>query len=508
MAKEPEPATPRLVRRSRTARADLRQLRAALHQLVPAAHRASRAADRALWEQRRRTARLRSDADTLEIRIQKTQHRLERAKERKKRAASLVEKNAANAETLEQKKAKVERLRLELRRLKREREAIKKQVERADERLATLTERADDGGGELRKEEERLREALADARKRRKRVETALAEDRKRAEAVRTARRRQVELRIREARSRRRSLRKDMRVQAPAAGEVVFREPAPRAVRKNAPLLVTAPVDGLRVRARLPASERWALERADTVGVEAQEPMIQRRFAGRFVRAEPLPRDDGRVVAELVADAPAAAVRKLVSGEGEDAVEVRLRWTPPLWTSPWALLGTAMAVTGGLLAIVALVRSGRAASEGGDTHEAPASDERAVAVPDRTGAEAATAYAEHPSGSLGTMLRLLGQRLRQALADGEIDPSLLAAIEWALDRHHARAVELIGDGLGADDHLEEDVLRWLGSAGPRDGGSGNGHESTALLRGRLHRVLSAVGGGPVQAALGEVRTVE
>jgi hypothetical protein len=56
-------------------------------------------------------------------------------------------------------------------------------------------------------------------------------------------------------------------------------------------------------------------------------------------------------------------------------------------------------------------------------------------------------------GAEGTMLRMLGLQLRESIVRGELDPSLIAAAEWALDRHRSRAVRLLSLGLAIDHEL-------------------------------------------------------
>ena len=65
--------------------------------------------------------------------------------------------------------------------------------------------------------------------------------------------------------------------------------------------------------------------------------------------------------------------------------------------------------------------------------------------------------AELESGSISALHELLGERLREVVLRDEVDTDLLSAVEWALDRHHVRAVRQIRVGLGRDAQLEQRV---------------------------------------------------
>jgi hypothetical protein len=96
-------------------------------------------------------------------------------------------------------------------------------------------------------------------------------------------------------------------------------------------------------------------------------------------------------------------------------------------------------------------------------------------------------------GAEGAMLHVLGGQLREAISRREVDRHLLAALEWALDRHRARAVRLISLGLGDSVSLSEplqDLVRRNGSANV--GGNGSSSPLTHGERCRLLRVLKAV----------------
>jgi hypothetical protein len=56
-------------------------------------------------------------------------------------------------------------------------------------------------------------------------------------------------------------------------------------------------------------------------------------------------------------------------------------------------------------------------------------------------------------GNIAAVLQMLGGQLRQMVMNGEMDEVLLAAIEWNVDRHHRRAIEILRELLARDDEF-------------------------------------------------------
>ena len=96
--------------------------------------------------------------------------------------------------------------------------------------------------------------------------------------------------------------------------------------------------------------------------------------------------------------------------------------------------------------------------------------------------------ADLESGSVSALHELLGERLREVVLRDEIDTDLLSAVEWALDRHHVRAVRQIRVGLGCDVALEERVSQLHQEAESAAMVHGNGSQR-ADDRDRVLRVL-------------------
>ena len=101
--------------------------------------------------------------------------------------------------------------------------------------------------------------------------------------------------------------------------------------------------------------------------------------------------------------------------------------------------------------------------------------------------------ADFESGSISALHELLGERLREVVLRDDIDTDLLSAIEWALDRHHVRAVRQIRVGLGCDAALEERVSQLVHEAESASTVLGNGSQ-VADDRDRVLRLLRTIDG--------------
>ena len=141
-------------------------------------------------------------------------------------------------------------------------------------------------------------------------LEQRLQKDAPRAAGVRGQELAETEAQLQAAQARLHALTGALVQSAPFAGHIVYRAASPRAARKDDPLLVLAPENGLRFRLRIPAWQRIALQRAGTIDLELLSPagaegqlsreFVERRFAGRFAAWKTLPDDPGYGVAELV----------------------------------------------------------------------------------------------------------------------------------------------------------------------------------------------------------------
>ena len=268
------------------------------------------------------------------------------------------------------------------------------------------------------------------------------------------------------------------RVVAPFPGRVVYRDPAPGSAPPGEPLLVVASGAGVCFQVRLPRWVRPSLEDTEQVTVELieerQRGELQRfakhRFAGRLVDWQDLPDDPRRGLATFTCTPPAGAVRQLAS---KQQVAAKLLWRAPLHASPaFRISGLLTGIGGGMWLLISLIPVRRRKDVPPPSAKARLSDEQ-HALATEFGAE-------------GVVLHALGVQLREAIVRGELDVHLVAAVEWALDRHRHRAVRLIGAALADRETLGQHLTRL---AADHHGSNGEAAETLARLRGVL-RVLA------------------
>ena len=325
-------------------------------------------------------------------------------------------------------------------------ESLNHHIEELRKRLASLSAEEESGKAELRKQ-------------------LAAAEDRRDTKLA------QLNLELQQADHELKSLTETLSVPAPFGGRVAYRNPSPNTAVEGDPLIVLAAPDSFILRLRLPASEAATLQKAKSAVVELTSG-IERRFAATPLRWRRLADEPSYAVAELTCTPPAEAIRDLTDGK---IVNANLLWTPPLYTQPLFIAGCVLSVCG------AAGMKRRRTIALADPQPAPS-----PTPPANPAVNAAPVASEDAP-------ELLGVQLRQSILAGDVDPYLLSAIEWSLDRHHVRSVESLSDALGDDEDLAgrvESLLRDL-----REESDDSFH---ARLLIRLTRILGAIGGPEVQ----------
>lgn len=129
-------------------------------------------------------------------------------------------------------------------------------------------------------------------------AERLLAADRQRARQAVAREVEAAEIEVTIAAAERKRAAEATQVRAPFDGRVVYRHPAPGLAPEGAPVLAISPGLGFLARIRLPAAE--AEELAATPGsvrLALEHPLLQNYVTGRFLRSEPLPLEEGHVVA-------------------------------------------------------------------------------------------------------------------------------------------------------------------------------------------------------------------
>ena len=345
----------------------------------------------------------------------------------------------------------------------------------------------------LNSEIEKTRRKLATVANEHASLENALAVDRIAAHERRKDQLLKIDYEIAEYEATVLGIERTLKIEAPIAGSIGYRNAAPNTVLPGDPLLVLAPPEAFVLRLRLPIAEAAALAEAGPVASElkrrdhkgtgqarsAPPEHLVRRFPTKLREWHPLEHEPGMALAEMTASPPAEAMRELASGE---PVEASLQWMPPLFALPLFLLAVGAGATGILGAV--FFRTAASAAK-------------------RETQESGAAY---PAGGIFQLdrddnaLRLLGAQLRDTLWQGEIDQTLVATIEWTIDRRGVDAVRLLAEGIGnprdLKKHLDR-VIRAHTRTGSRpqvsqeDGHDGSPDQLIRILRTIAPRAVSS-----------------
>ncbi len=498
---DPPQLDPELVRRYQNTVASRHQLRASVDQLLPACESVVRQATLERLARLEKSARLDVDIAWYLGELDRVSSRREHAGRELARAGQLAQRNAVAQSELDSCREQTAQLDAEIANLKQRIENLRKEKSQIDQGLREVDALAQQQQETLRTELDRAREDRAAAEAEDRRLAGELAEDQGRAGELRNRQLDQLRLKIEECRAELAGVEQALIVRAPFDGTVVYRDPSPRSANARQPLFVLGRQSGFRMRLRLPRAQAASLEKAGEVTIELVDPAVEPYFGGRFLEARAMPHKPGCVVAELACHPSRETVKELVEGE---KVASRLLWRPPLTTLLPFRVGAVAVVLGMAAWLVTAVwivpqRALRgSAGAGGDAPPPCFSHPR---LPASGVLDAAKRSAESPlpcaaeleSGSVAALLELLGARLREVILRGDVDDDLVAAVEWALDRHHVRAIHRLRAALDWDNGLAQRVSQLDEEAAASHDGNGNGSASPRADRlQRLLRVLRVV----------------
>jgi len=118
-------------------------------------------------------------------------------------------------------------------------------------------------------------------------------------------------------------------MKAPFSGRIVFRHPAPELAAEGAPVLALSSGLGFLAEVRMPLAEIDQLASSPSpVPLALEHPVLHKMITGYFIRAEPLPLEDGQAIAYFECRLPPEVVAGL--GNASERVRVRLLWKPSL----------------------------------------------------------------------------------------------------------------------------------------------------------------------------------
>ena len=237
---------------------------------------------------------------------------------------------------------------------------------------------------------------------------------------------------------------------APTSGQIVYRSNSPASENLGNPLLVIAPEGGTRLQLRIPRWQEPALREAEqlrfelTSAPDAEKPhfFVERKFIGTVLSSNQLPAAPEYHFVEIACNPPREAMHPLLAGE---VVYARLDWWPPLAVSPFYHVGLMISGASALgwIVISLLIWALNAAKK--------------KVEPKQTAENPLYGALSNEYGSEGAMLHVLGSQLRESIRRQQPDRNLIVSAEWALDRYRARAIRLIGMGLGEDAEIQKDI---------------------------------------------------
>lgn len=494
-----------LVRDHERAVADQRQLLASLTYLVPEHAVIVREKLRDRLDKTERVNALTTRIEEARRELTKAQARRELAVKHCTRVENLSEKGAAAELERDERitermvqQTEVERLQASITNMELERDHLQ-------ESLPAFAACTSQQAGDLERELARVRGHLATAEQQVSADRERLNRDRQRAELLRTQMLAQLEIELRQCQAKQEGIQDVLTVRAPFDGTIAYADHAPATALPRAPVVILAPEQGFRLRLRLTDSEIEHLSRAGPVTLGLLAPVLQRRFSGRLVSWEQLPDEPGYVLAELTCLPPPETIRELAARDwgAHDwmqvpTIQVRLLWRPPILASP--VFYPAVGMIGiGLVGLCAMVLSLRrvadpAVSAQASKHPVAASEQLAdlpsELISPLPTTSLALGSAELESGALGRNLQMLGNRLRESIKRQTLEPKLIGAVEWAIDRHHLRAIEHLSVGL---DH-DPDVAASLHELIVSNHGDGRGDSTGDALgaSGRLLRIVRTI----------------
>jgi hypothetical protein len=353
----PLPVDPELARRQLDAHAERRHLHARLAAVAADLDQVDRERAHANRERVERLRTLDAELERLIGNLKLSEAALARAHERLRATVELHGQELISDDTVADRRHEVTRLELELeatRSLRERRATERRELEEAATEIDQVTAgQAATLRGRLEGLESQRQELVEELDV----LAAALRRDRATARARRGEELRRTELQLKEVTQEQEALNRVLTVHAPFAGRVVYRNPSPGTGLPGQAQLALAGAGGIRLRVRLPGYEATALAQEPRVVAELGGELPRLRFPARPISTEPVFDESDRLLVELACDLPREGLRELLNNE---PVLATIRWQPPLWKVPVALLGFFILLVAGALCAFALWR-GRSA---------------------------------------------------------------------------------------------------------------------------------------------------
>ncbi len=414
------------------------------------------------------------------------------------RYASLVRQDVVSEEEYARKKSELKSREIEVRKLQKQLEKAVEQRTQLERALADFLKLSQRQEKELADEIAAHQQELAETAAEQEALQRRQAEDLARARRHREESFRKIETELAQAEKQLEAERAGHQSLAPCAGRVVYRASSPGNAFPGDPVVVLAPAGALRLAVRVPRWMKAPLQNKGKLPCELlqdlerdeQRRFVEPRFSATFAEWRQLPADPRFGLAELQCELPEEAVHQLALGE---QIAARLVGRSPLYAVP-------SFVSSVLLVILSAAVWGASRLFAGSPSAAGSPRGASTGAPDVSPRGIGTEF-----GAEGVMLQMLGGQLREAIVRGELDAHVIAAAEWSLDRHRARAVRLIALGLGDGDELcdhLDGLAKEMADRGNLAGG--NGSSAPVDVFHRLLAVLRAAAPAEVHGRLREI----
>ncbi len=479
LANAPLALDPELVRRYQDAATDRRQMCASLDQLAPARDLVLRERLRQRLDNRWRLKVLAGGVEQADRELAQAKAKLSylrKALQRKKLAAA---RGVATPEEVQGTETDVQVSEEEVGKVRAKLDALKAERTELQETLEEYEAVAAQQAKGLSEEVTTAERSVAHAGRKAESLLRQLDRDAERARDVRRGELEQLDAEIAQTTAEREGLEESLVVEASFGGTIVYREPSPRTAGREAPLVVLAGKNALRLRLRLSAAEADALAKETEVLLSLDQPDVQKRFAGIPLSSKPLPAEPGYVAAEVACRPPGLVVRELVDNP---RIPVGLTWRPPLTVYPLLWIGVALVALGasGRIAVAWVARraeahGGQAVPQDRSARPAPDGGPEGFGAPDHDERTADLEAALDPAGGSSSqpevrnaparLMHILGEQLRDMLADGRRDEALLRALEYVLEHGCKQAVVSVRQGLNGDPAVHERIRKIEESVG-------------------------------------------
>jgi hypothetical protein len=464
---------PELTRRLQTATTDRRQLEATLQTVLPAHANLTRELLHTSLERQEAIAKLDGDINSALRDLRESEVQYVHSKRQVNRYSILAKSKLPmlSAQEMEthQKDAKVNGL--EVNKYKQHVEDLKRQKKSLVDAIASMETMAQDQGRIFEETITKFRADYNGLLKTESECQSRLSVDEVRARSLRKLEIAQLDAKLQETKSMLEGIHNKAVVVAPRSGQVAYRSSSPQAAAQKTCVLVVTPPEGFLLKVKLTPSQ-WSAIEHDSSQLEVMDQGTGYRFPAKVSGA----RNYGEYrQVELACQPFPEIVQHLADGE---KMQARLLWRPPLRTT----LPFAIGVVVLLLGVVGRILTGWTNlfdSGGVAVTEScspliagpPSAEVLAAPIPSQLAAKPAPTTVEGQIelelGILGRQLLNLGVRLRDGIQKQAVDAELLAAVEWAVDRHQCRAIRVLNVGLGDIELLRPTLAQLLATGGER-----------------------------------------